>query len=70
MMPGAAERCSAFGGAGRPDSAATTVTRAMVVAGAAGGEHGCRDRQHDPGGDRPPRQVRRIDHVAGVLLQR
>ena len=33
MTPGTAERCTAFGGAGRPDSAATTGTRAIVVAG-------------------------------------
>ena len=33
ITPGAAERWIAFGVAGRPDSAATTGTRAMVVAG-------------------------------------
>ena len=31
--PGRAERCTAFGGAGRPDSAATTGTAAIVLAG-------------------------------------
>ena len=33
MTPGRAERCTAFGGAGRPDSAATTGTAAIVLAG-------------------------------------
>jgi hypothetical protein len=37
---------------------------------AAGGEYRCRDREHDPGGERPPGQVRRVDHVPGGLLQR
>lgn len=32
-MPGAAERCNAFGSAGRPDRAATTEMRAAVRAG-------------------------------------
>ncbi len=33
MTPGRAERCTAFGGAGRPDSAATTGTAATALAG-------------------------------------
>ena len=33
MTPGRAERCTGFGGAGRPDSAATTGIRAIVLAG-------------------------------------
>ena len=33
ITPGRAERCTGFGGAGRPDSAATTGTRAIVLAG-------------------------------------
>ena len=33
MTPGRTERCTAFGGAGRPDSAATTGTAAIVLAG-------------------------------------
>ena len=33
MTPGRAERCTGFGGTGRPDSAATTGTRAIALAG-------------------------------------
>ena len=33
MTPGTAERCTGLGDAGRPDSAATTGTRAIVLAG-------------------------------------
>ena len=33
MAPGTADRCTAFGGAGRPDSAATTGTAAIALAG-------------------------------------
>ena len=37
---------------------------------AEGRQYRRRDREHDPDGERPPRQVRRVDHVAGRLLQR
>ena len=33
MTPGRADRCTALGGAGRPDSAVTTGTAAIVLAG-------------------------------------
>ena len=33
MTPGRTERCTALGGAGRPDSAVTTGTWAIVLAG-------------------------------------
>ena len=37
---------------------------------AARGQHRRRDREHDPEAERPPRHVRRVDHVTGSPLQR
>jgi hypothetical protein len=57
-------RCRAAGQRGHHRHRGHRLSRA------AGRQHRRRDREHNADADRPPRHVRRVDHVTGGLLQR